>query len=119
MGVSFLRNQTLLRCAVVALAVERYRVVHNRWPDSLDSLVPQFLAKVPLDPYDAKPLRYRRLEDGVVIFALGPDGKDYGGKLDPQKQAKPGTNLGFRLWDVTHRREAWRPPVKTTDEQDD
>jgi len=54
---SFWRNQSHLRCAIVGLAAERYRLAHSQWPDSLSSLVPEFLANVPLDPYDAKPLR--------------------------------------------------------------
>src|SRR5262249_30704375 len=59
------RGRAYLRCAIAALAVERYRQANNgRWPDSLAALGPKFLAKVPLDPYDGQPLRYRRLPDG-------------------------------------------------------
>jgi hypothetical protein len=46
----FWRNQSHLRCAIVALAVERYRIAHHHWPDSLSSVVPDFLVNVPLDP---------------------------------------------------------------------
>src|SRR5262249_33615509 len=95
---SFHRSQADLRCAIVALAVERYRREHGRWPDKLDQLVPKLLSKVPVDPYDQKPLRYRRLHDGVVIYSVGADGKDDGGKVDRQKYTSPGTDLGFRLW---------------------
>jgi len=116
-GESSWRNQALLRCAIVALAVERYRIAHGHWPDSLLSLVPEFLAKVPLDPYDAKPLHYGRLADGVVIYSIGPDETDNGGKIDRKyPRQEKGTDIGFQLWDVNRRRQPWHPPAKTDDE---
>lgn len=96
-----------LRCALVALAVERYRLAHGRWPESLNEVAPALLREVPPDPFDGKPLRYRRLPDGVVIYAVGFDGKDNGGNVDrkrPAYPAGPGLDLGIRLWDVAHRR---------------
>jgi hypothetical protein len=30
--------------------------------------VPQYLKEVPIDPFDGKPLRLRRLSHGLVIF---------------------------------------------------
>jgi hypothetical protein len=102
------RSRAELRCAIAALAVERYRLVHHGWPDSLDQLVPTFLTEVPRDPYDRKPLRYRQLQDGVAIYSVGPDGKDDGGKLDRKKTMAPGTDMVFRLWNVEHRRQ---PPT--------
>jgi hypothetical protein len=86
------------------VAVERYRVANNRWPDTLPELVPAYLPKVPLDPYDGAPLRYRRLSDGVVIYSVGADGKDNGGKLTDGR-TREGIDVGFRLWDVSQRRQ--------------
>jgi hypothetical protein len=114
---AFWRNQSRLRCAIVGLAAERYRLAHSQWPDSLSSLVPEFLDRVPLDPYDAKSLRYRRLDDGVVIYSVGPNEVDYGGKLNRQWPPKTGTNIGFQLWDVNRRRQPWHPTPKSKDEE--
>ena len=100
-----------LRSAVAALAAERYRRQHGRWPDSLDALVPAFLPEVPLDPHDGKRLHYRRLTDGVVIYSVGPDLTDNGGKLDRQNRLGGGTDVGVQLWDVKHRRQ---PPAPET-----
>jgi len=108
----FLRNQARLRCSYVAFAVERFRRSHGRWPDSLAALVPEFLKELPADPYTGLPLRFRRLADGVVIYSVGPDEKDDGGKLDRTNPTASGTDLGFQLWDVAHRRQPWRPPPK-------
>jgi hypothetical protein len=97
-----------LRCGLTAVAVERYRLEHGRWPDTLAALVPRFLGAVPADPYDGASLRFRRLHNGVVIYALGPDRKDDGGHLDRDSPKAPGTDLGFQLWDVEHRRQPVR-----------
>jgi hypothetical protein len=94
-----------LRCAFVAVALERYRRDHGRWPDTLDALVPKYLAAVPTDPQDGRPLRYTRRPDGVVVYWLGPDGTDDGGKLDRRNQNAKGTDQGFQLWDVGQRRQ--------------
>jgi hypothetical protein len=100
------RRQALVRCMAVTLAVERYRQ-HGDWPKSLAQLTPELLKEVPLDPFDGRPLRYRRLADGVVIWSVGLDGKDNGGRLYNGALDFEGKDLGFRLWDVRHRR---RPP---------
>lgn len=49
---------TRLRCAKTACAVQRFRLKHGRLPDKLDQLVPEFLAKVPIDLFSGKKLHY-------------------------------------------------------------
>jgi ABC-type transport system involved in multi-copper enzyme maturation permease subunit len=117
---AFRRTKALLRCAIVALAVERYRIQHGRWPESLADLSPDLIAKIPMDPYIGKPLRYRRLADGVVIYSVGLDGKDDGGKIDRKNPnpSAPGTDIGIQLWDLDKRRQPPLPPKKTEDEID-
>jgi hypothetical protein len=97
------RTQAELRCAAVALAAERYRIAEGRWPETLDALVPRYLTVVPADPFDGKPLRLRRLTDGLVIYSVGPDRNDDHGQLDRKRTGTPGTDVGFRLWDVDRR----------------
>jgi hypothetical protein len=99
-----------LRCAAAAVDAERYRLRHGRWPETLEALVPDFLREVGLDPFDGRPLKCRRLADGFVIYAVGPDGIDDGGNvknsaIPPDKVVSPtgGTDIGFRLWDPAYR----------------
>jgi len=103
------RKHAYLRCMAAALVAERYRQARGKWPESLDKLCPQFLAEVPLDPFDGEPLRYHRVEDGVVIYSVSSDGVDNNGNLDPEHANQPGVDIGCRLWDVTKRRRPPRP----------
>ena len=34
---------------------------------------------IPEDPFDGRPLRYKKLEKGYVVYSIGPDGVDDGG----------------------------------------
>jgi hypothetical protein len=103
------RKHAYLRCLNVALAAERYRREKKTWPDSIDKLCPKYLAVVPIDSFDGQPLRYRRLEDGVMVYAIGNDGVDDGGNLDREHPNQPGVDVGYRLWDVEQRRQPPRP----------
>jgi hypothetical protein len=69
--------------AQTALAVERFRLATDRLPKKLSELVPQLLPAVPLDPFDGAPLRYKPLVNGYVVYSIGPDGRDDGGKEPP------------------------------------
>jgi hypothetical protein len=104
-AAAFQRSRAILRAGVVMAACERYRLAHKRWPERLDQLVPQFLDSVPQDPYGGKPLRMARTQDGLVVYAVGADLKDDGGKFDPKGQVLPGFDVGFRLWDVDRRHQ--------------
>jgi hypothetical protein len=88
-----------MRCAAVALAAERYRLVEKHWPNNLDALVPRYLAEVPLNPFDGGPLHWRRLPDGAVVFCVVPDWVDEGTNLDRQRAGTAAKDVGFELWD--------------------
>ncbi len=69
-----------LLAARTACAVERWRLVHpDRLPDSLAELVPKFLDRVPVDPIDGQPLRYRKTARGYCIYSIGTNLQDDGG----------------------------------------
>ena len=95
------RSQAQLRCAIAALAAERYRLKHNNaWPRGLDDLVKDRLLKeVPKDPFDGQPLRFKRTPTGIVVYSVGYDKIDNGGKLDRDNPRTLGADIGFELWD--------------------
>lgn len=77
------------RIARVALAVEGWRISHDgKPPDSLEELLPTQLKEIPADPFDGKPLRYKKLPRGFVVYSIGRDSKDDGGKEQPPRGAK-------------------------------
>lgn len=94
-----------LRCLLVVLALERYRLRHGAWPKSLDDLVPEFLEAVPLDPFDGQPLRYATPPEGRVVYSVGMDRSDNGGVI--AATSRKNTDMGLRLYDPEHRR---KPP---------
>jgi hypothetical protein len=101
---SDLASQAGLRCALAAVAAERFRLAQGRWPENLSALVPRFLKDVPSDPFAEGDLRSLTFEKGLTIYSVGVDGQDDRGNLSVSRQ--PGTDLGFRLWSVGSRRQA-------------
>jgi len=78
---AFARNEATLRSTDAAVAVEQFRRKNGRLPEKLDELVPEFLEKVPLDPFDGQPLRYVVQEDEYKIYSVGENRVDDGGKV--------------------------------------
>jgi hypothetical protein len=76
-------NLAQVRSAQTAIAIERHRLAKRKLPENLNELVPQFLPAVPADPFGGQPLRYHRLEKGYVIYSVGSDGHDDGGREKP------------------------------------
>lgn len=78
------RAMTRQRAADVALAIERYKLEHGERPPTLKALVPKFLSAVPSDPFDGRPLRYGVAGEGYVVYGVGKDEQDDGGKVVPE-----------------------------------
>jgi hypothetical protein len=97
------QSRALLLSAAAALAAEQFRRDRGRWPNSLDEVVPDYLPAVPVDPFDGRPLRFLRLADGLVMYALGPDAGDDGPV--PATVDAAASVTGFRLWDPGRRRQ--------------
>jgi hypothetical protein len=91
-----LRIAAQLRTARAGLAIERYRLAAGKLPESLAELIPTYLDAVPKDPFDGKDLRYKKLETGFVVYSIGKDGNDDGGKERQRKRTGPPAT-----WDVT------------------
>lgn len=101
------RNLATLNCAITGLAIERYRITNGKWPRKLEELVPEYLAKLPTDPFNGEPLLVGTILGGLVIYSVGPDLQDNNGLIDNSfsLSVKEGTDIGFRLWEVPMRRQ--------------
>ncbi|RLS24327.1 MAG: hypothetical protein DWH70_07475 [Planctomycetota bacterium] len=106
-GIESNRYLAMLNCAITGLAIERYRITNGKWPRKLDELVPEYLAKLPTDPFNGEPLLVGTIPGGLVIYSVGPDLQDNNGLIDDSNtlSLKEGTDIGFRLWEVPMRRQ--------------
>jgi hypothetical protein len=74
------RNQTQVNEALLACALERYRLAHQEYPETLAALAPQFVDVLPHDLIGGQPLKYRRMVDGsFLLYSIGWNEKDDGG----------------------------------------
>ena len=75
------------RLTEAAIALARFHKASGSWPESLEALVPGYLANVPIDPFAGEPLHYRRHDDDFVLYSVGLNEKDDGGVQDSQVSA--------------------------------
>ena len=74
------RNQTMANEAFIACGLERYRLAHGQYPETLEVLVPQFAQKLPHDIVGGQPLKYHPTLNGrFVLYSVGWNEKDDGG----------------------------------------
>lgn len=85
---SRLAMDTLIAGRRIMVAVELYQRERGRYPASLDALVPEYLEVLPRDPFSDDAFRYRRFKDdedpkgrGYLLYSVGRDGEDNGGRL--------------------------------------
>jgi hypothetical protein len=71
---------------LTAIALELYRRKHGEWPASLEQLVPKYLPEAPMDRFTGQALRYRLLDGRPVVYAVGNDLQDDGGRAPDEKQ---------------------------------
>jgi hypothetical protein len=95
----FAYAQTSVDLARVAIALERYRLAHGGYPESLDALAPQFIAKIPHDIINGQPLHYRPETNGqFVLYSVGWNEADDGGEVGRIKYGTPDISEGDWVW---------------------
>jgi len=62
------------------LAVRCYQAEQGHLPARLEQLVPKYLQRVPSDPFSGKPIIYRPQWTNWLLYSIGEDGVDDGGK---------------------------------------
>jgi hypothetical protein len=81
------QNQTWVNQALVVCGLERYRLAHGGYPESLDALVPQFVEALPSDVIGGQPLKYRRTEGGkFLLYSIGWNEWDEGGESSTDRE---------------------------------
>ncbi len=93
------RNQTLVKEAFVACALERYRLAHGAYPESLAKLSPGFVRGIPRDIITGAELHYRTAPDGsYVLYSVGWNEKDDGGTVCRDKSGRVEIAKGDWVW---------------------
>ena len=95
----FAHIQASVDLARVACALERYRLAHGNYPETLDALAPQFIEKLPHDLINGQPLHYRLTADGkFVLYSVGWNEKDDGGVVVLTKNGRVDSEKGDWVW---------------------
>jgi hypothetical protein len=79
----------------LAFALEWYQREHGRYPKTLDVLTPRYLKSVPGDLFSGKALIYRPSDEGYLLYSVGANGKDEGGR--GYEDDPPGDDLSVRM----------------------
>jgi hypothetical protein len=94
-----MHNQTLANEAQIACALERYRLAHGEYPETLNALVPQFIEKLPHDIIGGQPLHYRRTDNGqFLLYSVGWNEMDDGGQVVSKPDGSEDWGKGDWVW---------------------
>ncbi len=97
------RAEARQNCAIVTIAVRRYRLQHGVLPISmtdLRDLIPGDAAEKDarvIDPFDGQSLRFRSADGRVLIYSIGDNKVDDGGAIANEKPQQG--DLGYSIAD--------------------
>jgi hypothetical protein len=83
------------RNLAVAFALAAYRADNDRYPEKLADLAPKYLAAVPDDLFNGKPLIFKPSAKGYLFYSVGPNGKDDAGRSSGDDL--PGDDVGVTM----------------------
>jgi hypothetical protein len=73
-------SQTKVHQAIIACALERYRLAQGDYPADLNALVPPYLSEIPVDVIGGQPPHYSRATNGAfLLYSIGWSERDGGG----------------------------------------
>jgi hypothetical protein len=102
----FAQIQSTMDMALLACALERYRNLHQEYPETLTTLSPSILKKIPPDVVNGEPLHYRRTKDGrYQLYSIGWNGKDDGGVAELSRYDPVDRKTGDWVWQYPPTRD--------------
>jgi len=72
---------------ILAVALACFHHDNDRWPDELAELCPKYVEAIPPDRFTGKPLIYRPRADGYLLYSVGRNMNDDGGRLERHGEA--------------------------------
>ncbi len=84
------RGKVSHQATLTILALARWRAEKGEYPASLGQLTAAgLLTDLPMDPFSDKPLIYKRTGDNFILYSLGPNFEDNGGKPATDSKGRP------------------------------
>jgi hypothetical protein len=91
--------QAALNLSRIACALERYRIAKGKYPDTLEALATEFIAKIPSDPIGGQPMRYHLDDDQhLVLYSIGWNEKDDDGHVVLTSSGSVDLDKGDWVW---------------------
>ena len=78
--------EALMLTTRAGLACKIYKAKIGRYPANLEALVPDILPEVPIDPFTGKPLVFKIDGGQLLIYSMGSNQKDDGGRSSAMTQ---------------------------------
>ena len=78
------------------MALLRYQRLEGVWPKTLEALVPEYLASVPLDCYDGTPLKYAVRDGRPLLWSVGANRTDESARVPA---ASAGSDAAARVFE--------------------
>ncbi len=104
------QNIQMRRNLHVAVALAAYRSDNRHYPESLEELVPKYIASIPNDFFTNQPPIYRPNGAGYRLYSVGPNGKDDDGRSWPDIEHAGADDIGIEI-PVTARKVE-KPPTE-------
>jgi hypothetical protein len=83
------RRQARERMTLLAFALAGYRADHREYPKTLAELVPAYIDALPKDPFSDGKLHYKSENGGYLLYSVGENGKDDGGRRADWVRGQP------------------------------
>jgi len=88
------QHRTNVEATISILALQRYKADKGSFPDNLQELVTAgYLRQLPVDVFSDKPLIYRKTDESFILYSIGGNFEDDGGKAEIDSKGRP------KLWD--------------------
>ena len=66
------RFEALRGLADLALAVTAYKTAKGTYPSSLEELTPEYIDRIPIDPFKGALLESKHIDGGLDLYSQGP-----------------------------------------------
>ncbi len=99
---------------LLGIALELYRRDHGDWPAALSALAPRYIPEVPVDRITGGPLRYSVVDGRPIVYSVGVDLDDDGGRLPLDTAGKKVAPLKAVDW-LTDEQRQQRDPATLPD----